>query len=95
MHASDFIFGLLTGIAAHFVWSLVSTSPIAKHAVATEQKGQLINNEIMTLFHPTSYRSGHPQYLERDFEAGADFICREVMSTYGLDVCSSQGINWW
>jgi hypothetical protein len=63
----------------------------AKQAVRDER---IINNEVMSGMHPQSFRPGHPQYLERDFEAGADFICDEIKIKYKRDICSEPQINW-
>lgn len=69
-------------------------SPIVEEAKAAEDDGRIINNETMTALYPSTFRTGHPPYLERDFEAGADFICDEIMNKHGRDICSEPEINW-
>lgn len=54
----------------------------------------VISNELMQEMYPDTFRSGDPPYLERDFEAGADFICDEVKNEIGRDLCSEPSINW-
>jgi len=54
----------------------------------------VISNESMQEMYPDTFHSGHPPYLERDFEAGADFICDEVKNEIGRDLCSEPSINW-
>jgi len=34
------------------------------------------------------------RYLERDFEAGANFICDEIMIKRGRDICAESDINF-
>jgi hypothetical protein len=68
-------------------------SDLVREAMDAEADGRVINNEIMSTMYPSSFRSGNPQYLERDFEAGADFICDEIEIKYKRDVCS-EDINW-
>lgn len=55
---------------------------------------QFISNELMTSMYPASFRPGNPPYLERDFEAGANFICDEIKIKRGQDLCSEPDINW-
>lgn len=55
---------------------------------------EVISNELMQEMYPDTFRSGDPPYLERDFEAGADFICDEVKTETGRDLCSEPNINW-
>ena len=69
-------------------------SSLVQEAREAENDGRIINNEVMSAMYPASYRAGQPQYLERDFEAGADFICDEIKSTYERDICSEDEINW-
>jgi len=69
-------------------------SPIVREAKKAESEGRIINNEAMRAMYPASFRSGSPQYLERDFEAGADFICDEIKVKYKRDICSEERMNW-
>lgn len=69
-------------------------SNILKEAKHAEKNGAVISNEMMSAMYPQSFRPGTPPYLERDFEAGADFICAEIKLKYRRDVCSETEINW-
>lgn len=69
-------------------------SSLVQEAREAENDGRIINNEAMGAMYPASYRAGYPPYLERDFEAGADFICDEIRSKYERDICSEDEINW-
>ena len=73
---------------------VTSCSDLAVEAIDAEREGRVVNNEIMHEMYPESYKSGEPQYLERDFEAGADFICDEIRFKYGEDLCSSEIMGW-
>ena len=63
-------------------------------AKEAEQQGAIIDNDMMSQMYPETFEPGRPEYLERDFEAGADFICDEVSRKYGRDVCADPDINW-
>ncbi|WP_157058239.1 hypothetical protein [Altererythrobacter epoxidivorans] len=67
---------------------------MATEAQAAKNEGRVINNEMMTSMYPETFRLGDPQYLERDFEAGAEFICDEIKEKRGEDICASSDINW-
>lgn len=69
-------------------------SPIIHEAKKAESEGRIINNEAMRAMYPASFRAGSPQYLERDFEAGAEFICDEIKVKYKRDICSEERMNW-
>lgn len=69
-------------------------SSLVQQAKVAEKEGAIINNEIMLSMYPKTFRAGAPAYLERDFEAGADFICAEIKAKYEQDVCSEPEINW-
>lgn len=69
-------------------------SSIIREAEQAERDGRVVNNEVMLKLYPQSFRPGSPQYLERDFEAGADFICDEIKAKYDRDICSESEINW-
>jgi hypothetical protein len=69
-------------------------SSLVREAKQAEDDGEVISNEIMTAMYPQSFQPGFPQYLERDFEAGADFICDEIQFEYQRDICSEPQINW-
>ncbi|MFN3607693.1 MAG: hypothetical protein ACK4Y9_01390 [Hyphomonas sp.] len=69
-------------------------SALLKEAKNAEQDGRTISNDFMQRYYPRSFRTGSPAYLERDFEAGADFICDEIMHNYGADICAEKEIGW-
>ncbi len=69
-------------------------SPVIREAKEAESEGRVINNEAMRAMYPASFRPGSPQYLERDFEAGAEFICDEIKVKYKRDICSEERMNW-
>ena len=69
-------------------------SPLLREAKNAESEGRTISNEMMTQLYPKSFRPGEPPYLERDFEAGADFICDEIKLKLERDVCSESQIDW-
>lgn len=86
--------GFISGSAVVLSWSSLSDSPLVKAAISAEKDGRTINNQIMETFYPRSFRAGYPQYLERDFEAGAEFVCDEIQIKYQVDMCSKDGIGW-
>lgn len=67
---------------------------VVTEALKAEREGRIINNEMMAETYPSSFRPGEPPYLERDFEAGADFICDEIKKKRKRDVCAEADINW-
>lgn len=67
---------------------------VVTEARKAEREGRIINNEVMGSMYRSSFRRGDPPYLERDFEAGADFICDEIKQKRGKDLCSDEDINW-
>lgn len=69
-------------------------SPVVSEAKRAEDDGRVINNEMMAAMYPRTFRTGSPPYLERDFEAGADFICAEIRDKYDRDLCSEPEIGW-
>lgn len=69
-------------------------SSIVREAERAEDEGAVISNEMMVAMHPGTFKPGKPAYLERDFEAGADFICDEIKAKYHRDICSEPGIDW-
>lgn len=77
-----------------FLLTSACDSAIVDEAQRAEDEGAIIDNEIMLAMYPETFRSGSPAYLERDFEAGADFICDEIELEYGRDFCSEGEINW-
>ena len=70
------------------------TDGIVAEAVTAEREGRIINNQMMSSIYPNSFSPADPPYLERDFEAGADFICDEIKQKRGRDICSDEDINW-
>ena len=81
------------GVGAIFA-VLVACSPIVQEARKAEREERIISNEMMLKTYPKSFRPGSPKYLERDFEAGADFICDEFENKYKKDFCAEPDINW-
>jgi hypothetical protein len=69
-------------------------SRIEREAREAEEDGRVINNPMMSGTYPKSFKPGDPPYLERDFEAGVDFICDEINLKRGRDICSDEDINW-
>lgn len=69
-------------------------SSLISEAKRAERDERVVSNEMMTAMYPKSFRPGSPQYLERDFEAGADFICDQIKVEYERDICSEKPINW-
>jgi hypothetical protein len=67
---------------------------VATEAFKAERDGRIINNEMMTATYPSTFRPADPPYLERDFEAGADFICDEIKLKRHRDICAEADINW-
>ena len=80
-------------LAAAFLIVGCDTS-IIREAKEAENEGRVINNEAMQALYPQSFEPGSPQYLERDFEAGADFICSDIKAKYQRDICSEKQMNW-
>jgi hypothetical protein len=72
----------------------VTDSSIVREARQAEEEKRIIDNEMMLSVYPKSFRKGHPQYLERDFEAGVNFMCDEFRAQYGKDVCAEPEIHW-
>ncbi|MEZ5759893.1 MAG: hypothetical protein R3D87_02000 [Paracoccaceae bacterium] len=86
--------GFLAGVIFLSSWSKLQESELVKEAISAEKDGRTINNQMMRSIYPKTYRDGSPEYLERDFEAGADLICDEIQNRYHEDICSSRGIGW-
>lgn len=69
-------------------------SELVREAKRAEDAERVISNEMMQATYPESFRPGSPLYLERDFEAGVDFICDEIKIKKKHDVCADPDINW-
>ncbi|MGR4893309.1 hypothetical protein ACIPPQ_19965 [Sphingopyxis sp. LARHCG72] len=69
-------------------------SAIVDEAQRAEDEGAVVNNGTMEAMYPETFRPGSPAYLERDFEAGADFICDEIKAKHKRDICSEPDIHW-
>ena len=69
-------------------------SSIIREAKEAEKEGRIIDNELMYAMYPKSYRKGNPKYLERDFEAGVNFMCDEFRVQYKRDICAESAIKW-
>ena len=72
----------------------VSDSSIIREAKEAEKEGRIIDNKLMYEMYPKSFRKGNPKYLERDFEAGVDFMCDEFRVQYKRDICAESEIHW-
>lgn len=72
----------------------VFDSSIIREAKEAEKEGRIIDNELMYEMYPKSYRKGNPKYLERDFEAGVNFMCDEFRVQYKRDICAEPAIKW-
>ncbi len=70
------------------------SSPVVTEAKRAEEDGQVISNDLMKQWYPNTYKPGTPSYLERDFEAGADLICDQILYEYKRDICSESKIHW-
>ncbi len=70
------------------------TSSVVREAANAESDGRVISNQMMAETYPMTFRPGFPPYLERDYEAGADFICDQIKLEYKRDICSEPKINW-
>ncbi len=73
------------------VLAVSGCSELSREARKAERDGRVIDNSVMGQLYHKSYRSGDPVYLERDFEAGADFICDEIKLKERRDICSEIG----
>lgn len=69
-------------------------SAIVDEAQRAEDEGATIDNDAMKAMYPETFRPGAPAYLERDFEAGVDFICDEIKAKHHRDICSEPEIDW-
>lgn len=69
-------------------------SAIVDEAQRAEDEGATIDNAAMKAMYPETFRPGAPAYLERDFEAGVDFICDEIKAKHHRDICSESEIDW-
>jgi hypothetical protein len=70
------------------------SSPVVTEAKRAEKDGRVISNDLMAQSYPNTFKSGSPSYLERDFEAGADLICDQILYEYKRDICSESKIHW-
>ncbi len=77
-----------------FLLTTACDSKLIQEAKKAESDGRFISNDMMLERYPNTFRPGSPRYLERDFEAGADFICDEIMLKYKRDICSDPSVNW-
>jgi len=70
------------------------SSPIVAEAKKAEKDGRVISNDLMQQWYPNTYKPGTPSYLERDFEAGANLVCDQILYEYKRDICSESKIHW-
>ena len=83
---------LLIGACAAI--ALSGCDDVTSEARRASSEGRVVSNNIMLQLYPASFVPGTPQYLERDFEAGANFICDQIKIKRGRDVCADSDINW-
>jgi hypothetical protein len=69
-------------------------SALVTEAREAERDQRVISNDLMLAAYPEAFRKGAPEYLERDFEAGADLICDQIELKYKRDICAEPEINW-
>lgn len=81
-------------VASSLVLGASCGSEVAREAQRADDEGKVISNTVMSAMYPNTFEPGDPAYLERDFEAGADFICDEVERLQGEDVCADPAIGW-
>jgi len=74
--------------------SSCQNTELQQEARQAEKDGRVINNDMMTATYPSTFKPGTPAYLERDFEAGADFICDEIKLKHKRDLCAEDRIGW-
>lgn len=86
------VWGVLAVSALWF--TAACDSPIIREARRAEKSERVISNEMMAAMYPQAFKPGSPQYLERDFEAGANFICDQIKLRQGRDICADPEINW-
>jgi len=67
---------------------------VVVEAAKASREGRVINNDLMAGWYPTSFIAGNPPYLERDYEAGVNFICDEIKQKRKHDFCADPDINW-
>src|SRR3546814_20878000 len=65
-------------------------SPVVNKAKDAVNRDEIIDNQIMSEMYPQSFRPGTPQYIERDFEAGANFICDETKAKKNRDISTEE-----
>lgn len=71
-----------------------SNNPVVQKCINAVKEKELISNDTMAIMYPHTYHKASPQYLEIDFEAGADFICDTIQYHYKTDICSTKEIHW-
>lgn len=82
------------GIVTAMLSLTACESEMVKEARKAEADGRIIDNGIMGSLYPDTFNPGNPPYLERDFEAGANFICDQIELKRGDEICSDADINW-
>src|SRR3546814_19751763 len=68
-------------------------SPVVNKAKDAVNRDEIIGNQIMSEMYPQSFRPGTPQYIERDFEAGAHFICDAINAKQKRDNYAESALN--
>ena len=88
-------FALIIGCIVGYLFSQCMLSPVAKFAQQEAKEGRLILNEgwLVSEEEKLAFKPATPQYLERDFEAGADYICDQFLIKTKEDFCHTI-IKW-
>lgn len=73
----------------------LNSNPIVEQCAMSVKHGNVISNELMLSMYPHTYKVGTPQYIERDYEAGANFICATIKHEYGRDLCAEEKVHWY
>lgn len=86
---------LIIGCVIGYAISQWTLTPNAKFAQEEAKKGNILVNSgwFFTNESEKAFKPATPQYLERDFEAGANYICDYLQLKTGEDFCHSI-INW-
>ena len=88
-------FALVLGFVIGYFFSQYTLSPVAKFAQQEADNDRLILNEgwLFSEEERLAFKPAIPQYLERDFEAGANYICDLFLIKTNKDFCHTI-IKW-
>src|SRR3546814_19244315 len=68
-------------------------SPVVNKAKDAVNRDEIIDNQIMSEMYTQSFRPGPPQYIERDFEAGANFNGPGIKTNQTRTICADSTTN--